>query len=164
MCLFLLVQSRFLNLSIKLIKVRTRNTPQQSCLIYSTIQILKLLMFFHDPSDKVFFIFNLFPNNKISCPKENYQNLQTNFQILTSALQESAQDTPDILLIFSSHLSLNTLNKVICIKLSTGKHYSLFLREITWQKGTHALQNVYFVYTLNTWWKALFQSYVPDRF
>lgn len=124
-CLFLLVQSRFFSLSIKLIKIRTRNTPHQPCLMHLTILILKLPMFFHDPPGKVLFTSNLFPNNKISCPKENYQHLQTYFQILTSAVQESAHDAPAILLIFSTLFSLNTFNKIICIKLPIVKHYSL---------------------------------------
>lgn len=124
-CLFLLVQSRFFSLSIKLIKIRTRNTPHQPCLMHLTILILKLPMFFHDPPGKVLFTSNLFPNNKISHAKENFQHLQTYFQILTSAIQESAHDAPAILLIFSTHLSLNTFNKVICIKLPIAKRYSL---------------------------------------
>lgn len=81
-------------------------------------------MFSHDPSDRVFFTSNLFPNNKISCPKNN-QHLHTDLQILIFAVQELAHDAPAILLIFSSHLSLNTLNKVICIKQTIVKHYSL---------------------------------------
>lgn len=90
---FLHVQSRFLNLSIKFIRIRTRNTTHQPHLIHSTNQILKLPMFFHPPHPgKVFVTSNLVPNNDVSWPIENYQHLETDFQICTYTVQEPAQN------------------------------------------------------------------------
>lgn len=96
---FLHVRSRFLNLSIKFIKIRTRNTTHQPCLIHSINQILKLLMFFHPPSGKIFVTSNLLPNNNVFWPIENYRHVETDFQICTSTVQEPAQNAPVILLI-----------------------------------------------------------------